>query len=353
MLVRTSPERGRDSTIVASEHAHLRPATATMTGELTRLAFVGQTTYFAACALSGRVGSIDACFVDFREGASTTTLLERLEAAAPDVVVVFKPEIIPRGLLAGLDATTVGYLTEPVPRRKDVEEHPDLRRRLDNLRSIDATNFDRVIMFDPDLRIPDELGFEPWRAMALPVADRYFREVTSSTFSRRAIFVGRSTEHRERVLTPAKHRFDLLHVAHGVGPDELDRMLGETDVGINVHNENYPNFENRVLLHLAAGNLLVSERLRPSFGLEAGLDYVELEGPAHLVWLLERLTTSPDLFRRIRLRGRAKAELHRASRVYPALLHDLRLDLEAFGSRRRGSRPFAAHRQKVPASAPT
>jgi hypothetical protein len=300
----------------------------------------------------GRVGSIDACFVDFREGASTTTLLERLEAAAPDVVVVFKPEVIPRGLFADLEATTIGYLTEPIPRRQDIEEHPDLRRRLDNLRSLDAAGFDRVIIFDPDLRIPDELGFEPWRAMALPVADRYFRDVTSSAFSRRAIFIGRSTEHRERVLTPAKHHFDLLHIAHGVGPDELERLLGETDVGINVHNEDYPNFENRVLLHLAAGNLLLSERLQPSFGLEAGLDYVEVEGPDHLVWLLEKLATAPDLFRRVRLRGRMKAELQRASRVYPALLHDLRLDLAAFGSSRRGSRPLGARHRTAPTSTP-
>src|SRR5687768_7261911 len=123
-------------------------------GEMTRLAFVGQTTYFAACSLEGRVGSIDSCFIDFREGASTTTLERQLEEAAPDVVVVFKPEIIPRGLFAGLDAVTVGYLTEPVPRRRGGEEHPDLKRRLENLLSIDAANFDRMIMFDPDLRIP-------------------------------------------------------------------------------------------------------------------------------------------------------------------------------------------------------
>ena len=34
--------------------------------------------------------------------------------------------------------------------------------------------------------------------------------------------------------------------------------MGEHDVGINLHNEPYPSFENRVCLHLAAGHLVVS-----------------------------------------------------------------------------------------------
>ena len=325
-----------------------------MTGATTRLAFVGQKTYFAACALHGRAGSIDACFVDFREGATATTLLKRLDDVSPDVVVVFKPELIPHGLFADLDAITIGYLTEPLPGRASARNHPDLERRLQNLSSIDAANFDRIVTFDPDVGIPEELGFTPWRALPLPVADRYFREVASSRFTGRAVFIGRSTGHRERVLLPAKHVFDLLHIAHGVGPDELERVLSEVDVGVNIHNEDYSNFENRAPLHLAAGHLLLSERLRPTFGLEPGLDYVEIDGADHLLWILRRLESSPDLYRRVRLRGRMKAELFRASTVYSALLDDLRRDLETFGARRnaaRGVAPTSSSAEAAPTTA--
>ena len=38
--------------------------------------------------------------------------------------------------------------------------------------------------------------------------------------------------------------------------------------------------------------------------------------------------------RRVRVRGRLKAEQFRASRVWPRLVHDLHADLEAFGSAR-------------------
>jgi hypothetical protein len=40
------------------------------------------------------------------------------------------------------------------------------------------------------------------------------------------------------------------------------------------------------------------------------------------------------VYRRVRIRGRRKAEAFRASRVYPRLVHDLLLDLDVFGTER-------------------
>ena len=46
--------------------------------------------------------------------------------------------------------------------------------------------------------------------------------------------IGRSTPHREAMLTPAKHHHDLLHVIHGVTGGALVELLGEYDVGVYV-----------------------------------------------------------------------------------------------------------------------
>lgn len=308
----------------------------TVTNAITQLAFVGQNTYFASCAAEGRCGSFEACFIDFRKGMSATDLMRQLELAAPDLVIVFKPEIIPPGLFADLDAVTVGYLTEPLPASNngDCEPHSDLARRLQNLKSIDSSNFDRIVTYNPNGHIPEDLGFAPWRAMPLPVADQYFRPVGVASHSRSPLFIGRSTPHREEILSPAKHAFDILHIAHGVGSDTLPDVLAATDVGINVHNEDYPNFEHRATLHLASAHLLISEELEPTYGLDRGLDYLEIDSAADLVRLLRELRRAPDIFRRVRIRGRAKAEMFRASKVYDDLLVDLRRDLAVFGSNR-------------------
>src|SRR5277367_684571 len=98
-----------------------------------RVAFVGQQTYFAACALDRPVAGLEPSFFEFRAGADSERLRADLDRHAPDVVVVFRPEIIAPGLFADLPAATLGFLSEPLPRTATGPVHEDLRRRLAEL----------------------------------------------------------------------------------------------------------------------------------------------------------------------------------------------------------------------------
>jgi hypothetical protein len=297
---------------------------------------VGQRTFFEACALEdGAVPGLATAFLEFRAGADARALRARLDALDPDVVVVFRPEVLPAGLLAGLRALVLGFLTEPLPRGPHATSR-DLAGRLWELRHADPANVDRVVCFDPLVVEAAEGALPVWRSAPLPVADRLFgppdppRRVARPP---RVLFVGRSTEHRERMLAPAKHRFDLLHVAFGVDVVRLGGLMAEHDVGVNLHTDVHPSFENRVLLHLAAGHLVLSERLEPSHGLGADVDLVEVRTPAELLDALEALEADPGRWAAVRARGRASAERVRASRVWPRLLDDLAADVAAFGGR--------------------
>jgi hypothetical protein len=302
-------------------------------GAPARIAFVGQETYFRAASLTSPTPQVLPRFIDFRAGAEPQPMLEAVESFSPDAVIVFRPEVIPAGLFSGLRVPTLGFLTEPLP-RGDGKPHPDLEVRLAETRLIDRSNFDRIVSFDPlFVEAADPLA-PVWRSVPLPVDDRFFMPVRPSSVPPRVMFIGRSTEHREHYLVEVKHRFDVVHMAHGVFGDRLLGLLGELDVGINLHNEPYPSFENRVCLHLAAGNLVVTEPLSPTHGLEPGIDYVEVRHPEELFRAVDQIHLYPDLHRRVRIRGRRKAEAFRASRVYPRLLHDLLLDLEVFGTDR-------------------
>jgi len=302
-----------------------------------RLAFVGQSTYFEACVLdTGTLAGFDTRFHEYRGGADVGPTLEALAMFDPDVVVVFRPEIIPTGAFAGLRATTVGFLTEPLPRSGNGSRatHEDLDRRLWELGEVDGSNFDRIIAFDPLIAATADRVLPVWRAIPLPVSDRYYRPVTAPDPTAQPLFVGRSTEHREAILTEAKHRFDVLHLAFGVGASRLERVMDEHWMAINIHNEPYPSFENRVCLHLAAGHLVASEPLSPSHGLESGIDYLEFQSGWHLARILEALRRDATVWNTVRVRGRRKAEQFRASRVYPRLVVDLLADVRAFGSAR-------------------
>jgi hypothetical protein len=306
-------------------------------GDPLRLAFVGQRTFFEVCALDERSPRAITTFIEFRAGADAAAMRSALDAFAPHAVVVFRPEIVPEHAFDGLRAATIGFLTEPIPRTTGRRAHPDLQRRRADLQAADRGNFDRIVAFDPLIVPAAESVLPVWRSLPIPVADRMFAAVPAPNGAPRVGFVGRSTPHREAFLAAPKHELDVLHVAFGLHGAELDRFMRELDVAINLHNEPYPSFENRVCLHLAAGHLVISETLSPTHGLERGIDYVEISEPDELLSALRTAVRHPEAYQRIRVRGRRKAELYRASRVWPRLVADCFADIAASGTDRRAA----------------
>jgi hypothetical protein len=191
------------------------------------------------------------------------------------------------------------------------------------------------VAFDP-LIVPTAEVFLPvWGALPIPVAPRFYADARPADGPPRLAFIGRSTPHREQFLRHPKHELDILHVAFGLHGEELDELMARIDVAVNVHNEPYPSFENRVCLHLAAGHLVVSETLSPTHGLEPGIDYLEFSQPDELLSMLRTVARHPHAYRRVRVRGRRKAEQYRASVVWPRLVADAFDDVAAFGTDRR------------------
>jgi hypothetical protein len=311
-----------------------------------RLAFVGQQTYFRACALEEDSPELQTTFIDYRAGRDPTLMRARLDAFAPHAVVLFRPETVAAGVLADLPAAIVGFLTEPISRDPDGRgTHWDLEARRRDMAGLDRANVDRLISFDP-LIVPTVSEFmEVWRSLPIPVADRLYRPVLGLDPAHptpRMLFVGRSTVHRERFLMEVKHRFDCLHVAFGIQADELEGLLERHHITFNIHNEPYPSFENRVFLHLAAGHLVITEPLSPTHGLEPGRDLIEVTTPEELLAVATEAHDHLEAFQRIRESGRQKAEAVRASRVWPALVRDLLADVESAGTHRAAAATPAA-----------
>ncbi len=297
-----------------------------------RVAFVGQGVYFRQCALEQAVEGLEPVFVDFRAAAPPEPLLARLLELDPDVVLVFRPEIVPAGLFGSLRAVTIGYLTEPLPRRSRARHH-DLETRMWWLQQVDAANFDRIVSFDPLIADSAAAVVPVWRSLPLPVADSFFMDVHARAEPPRLLFLGRSTPHRETLLGPIKARYQIAHIGHGLFGDALRRLLERTDVQLNLHNNPYPSFENRVCLALAAGHLVISEPLSPANELRPGSDFLEAQTPDEFLALAERLHDDPQSFLEVERDGRMQAERFRASRVYPQLVRDVLADVAANGRR--------------------
>ena len=301
-----------------------------------RIAFVAQREYFASSTLEDPAGGLEPRFFDFRFDAPVEPLLAALADWAPDVVFVFRPEMVPAGAFAELDAVTVGYFTEPlhVPGHPP---HPDLDTRFEVLQRVDAANFDRLCIYNPSFVATAERAVPIWRAFPIPISDRYYAPVRPiGAEGPRLLFVGRSTDHRETFLGPLKRDFPLVHLAHGVTDEQYRMFVAQSEIGLNIHNEPYPNYEYRVSEFLAAGLLVITEPLSPYHGLRPGTELLEVREPWEAWELVRAMQRAPEAFRPVALSGRRAAERFRASVVFPQLFADVLADVEA-----RGGRPSA------------
>ena len=236
-------------------------------------------------------------------------------------------------IVSGL-ALTIGYLTEPLP-REGGRDHPDLRARMGWLEQVDAQNFDRIVSFDPLIADTAANLLPVWRSLPIPVADSLYMGVRPRAHPPSLLFIGRSTAHREELLAPIKRKHAIVHIGHGLFGEQLLRFLRRADVQLNLHNNPYPSFENRVCVALAAGQLVISEPLSPRHELRPGIDYLEIDTPAELLALTDHLAEEPDAYADVQAAGHSQAERFRASRIYPQLIRDALADVEARGSRRR------------------
>jgi hypothetical protein len=292
-----------------------------------RVAFVGAPAWLEICAPDAPAHGLEPARFPLDDAQDIARPLDALRAFAPAATVVFDPCALGAdalGALAGPAAhgLTLGVLVDGLP--PDAELIPG--GALDRVGKLD-----RLVTFDPGLT-GERLGERAiWRAIPPPVSDALFGDVHPLHRAPRAMTVGRSTEHRETMLMPTKHDHDLLQVLHGVGGAELIELLREYDVGVYVPREPGRGFGHQAAMHLAAGHLLLAAAFQPTHGLERDIDYLQVESPDGLVWVLDRMDRFPEMYQRIRVRGRLKSELFRASRLFARIVHDLTADVAAFG----------------------
>lgn len=243
---------------------------------------------------------------------------------APEAIVFLDPPSLPDSVLHAFESLceplhplTLGML---VTAPKDEDDY-----RL-------AAKLHRLVCFDPALSGSSVGETSVWRAVPPPVSDRFFAPVRPLHRTPRIISIGRSTPHREAMLMPSKHDHDLLQVIGGLPGAELSELLDECEVGVYIAASEGGSFDHQVPVHLAAGHLLLSEALAPTHGLERDIDYLCIDSPESLAWVLHRLKRFPEMYERLRVRGRMKAEQFRASKLFARLLYDLEADVKAFGS---------------------
>jgi hypothetical protein len=249
-----------------------------------KIAFVSQPEYFRFMYENDLdvLGSVK----EFRYNFSMTEKdFFPLVEYDPDLCFFFRGEFFPDEVLRKLKGTKVNLSSEPFPNYigNRLNYSLDSLKRYRNFRKIVNKSFDYVFHYDrSSLTFMEEDGIHLSGEFYFPVATGVYKKRNLEK-KWDFIFIGRSTTHRERFLTPLKHHYRFLHVCHGMWGDELVDYVNQSSITLNIHAENEISWEPRVQMLMATGNLVISEKITPNPYLIPGTDFIEIASPRELL----------------------------------------------------------------------
>jgi hypothetical protein len=189
----------------------------------------------------------------------------KLLAYAPDVTLIFRPELFTARMLRMVPGIKIGFSSEPLPAYGDsgmeCSEETDIRETVYG--QLVAHAYDFFFHYDGrsekwfEDRAIKVAGYRP-----LPIDCSVFNPMTGGKKDIDFLFVGKATTHRINVLK----RFTVLPfryqwIAHGVFGRPLAELIRRSHCVLNVHADGRPQFEPRVLLAAACGTAVLSEPL--------------------------------------------------------------------------------------------
>lgn len=218
-------------------------------------------------------------------------LFEAEERDKIELWVFFRGEFVPRHVLQRLKSPKVWISTEPIE-RFDVAKAYDFAKELQT-----PPMFDAIYHYD-------KTHIELLRTeFSLPIKGEFWLPVDTASYMPYpyekkwdAVFMGRGTDKRIAWMAEAKHRFNLLHVDHGMYGLEAVRAYNMARVGLNLHVENWKQFQHRVFNMMACGIPVISERLTNE-GIFDGRPNgcIVVESPADMLKNLKHLIEEPEL----------------------------------------------------------
>jgi hypothetical protein len=295
-----------------------------------KVAFVGQPEFFQMCYENDlddlyEVGSFPLRFDPALDMQADSSTMRDLIAFKPDITIFFRSDYISSKLLEALSGIKIGYSTEPFPKfikNKFYYTMDSIRRFKSFLRTAER-KFDFVFHYDEASREFIEMmgirlsGYQP-----LPVATRKWHPPSDPpSKSWDIVFIGRSTEHRERFFGPLKRDLQFLHIAHGITGTDAMPYYHAARIVLNVHAEPELSWEHRVQTVMACGALVVSEPLSPNSYLVPGRHYVEASSPQDLHDECRKILSRESAYEPMRVAARKIVDERLSARtVFPGLL---------------------------------
>ena len=304
-----------------------------------KLAFIGQE-YFHAMFEDDLNDLFEVKVFPFNFEMNLNDFKGLIEFQA-DFNVFFRGEFISNELLDLLNGIKINLSSEPFPRKINNKWHytKDSLVRYFVFRKIRGKKFDYVFHYDKASLLlfeKDKLGISG--EFLLPAATKaYAPENVPKKWD--LFFFGRSSIHREKFFAYSKHKYNFLHIAHGIWGKDVVNYVSRAKINLNVHAEEEISWEPRVQAMLAMGAFVISEKINPNDYLRPGKDYVEVETPEDLNEKIEYYLKNEEEREKIAENGRKRAlEYFSADRNFKDLIKKIENhELKNFKTEPRGS----------------
>lgn len=276
-----------------------------------RIAFVSQPEYFRFMYETDLEEFAEVKEFNLAHLLNTGNFSSLLDFDA-DFNFFFRGEFFPALLLKRLRGKKIALSSEPFPRRLSSQlefTRDSIKRYMDFRRGIRSKEFDFVFHYDEaSLGFMEKDGLRLSGAFPFPVATDIYAP-SSTQKIRDLFFIGRSTRHRERYFGQLKHRFNFLHICHGLFGPPLVGYISESKICLNVHAEDETSWEPRMQMLLAIGAFVISEPITPNSIIRPGIEFIEATSPADMnekvAYFLEHADEREEIANQGRSRVRA------------------------------------------------
>ncbi|HVN83391.1 MAG TPA: hypothetical protein VMW17_00960 [Candidatus Binatia bacterium] len=230
-----------------------------------RYACIGHRDYFENNFIEGHDSADNIRGFDYDH--HSTYPFQCLLAYAPDVTLVFRPELYPARFIQMIPGIRIGFSSEPLPTydKGGVErsEQTDIRERVYANVHLVAKCFDLFFHYDRrSAKWFEDRGIRVTGYRHLPIDCSVFHPIGGGERDIDFLFVGKATTYRLGVLDRLRILpFKFQWIEHGIVGNELADLYRRARCVLNVHADGREQFEVRVLMAAACGAAVLSEPL--------------------------------------------------------------------------------------------
>lgn len=259
---------------------------------MVELAFIGQNEYFNCCYPSKMEGyNISKYHLDIHSQ-------EQLKKIKADYIFIFRPDFISTDVLKSIQGKKVWISTEPIERQDVI---PSMLNVMNSgVEWHDIYHYDKTHLADLN-----KISVQKIKEFELPVNLEIFNlwHVVEQPKEFDLFFAGRSTVHRELLMSRLKRDYRFAHTAHGFTDSWFKLILKSSKICLNLNINDFAQRQHRLQNMLACGAFVLSEKQTHQSSLKAGEHYIEFSGEKDLYNKVEFYLSNEDAMTHIQEQG--------------------------------------------------